>query len=218
MTKVKLISHTKAVDSDRNLQELIAFCARVSNPTNQNNDASSEKLVNYLINHKHWSPFEMVSACVEAETTRDIGRQLIRHNGLKFQEFSGRYANAVDSLGFTIREARLQDPTNRQNSIEVDDENLQEEWESIQLEVIRAAESAYLWAVDKGIAKEQARVVLPEGLIKSRFYIHGYLRSWIHYIAVRTGKDVQKEHRELALGCAEALEPIFPMIMTFIQK
>jgi len=215
----KLIGYTQVSESPglENVQELIAYCARVSNPSNQINSETSEKLLKYLIKHKHWSPFEMVSATVEIQCTRDIARQLLRHRSFSFQEFSQRYAN-VDEFGdnmFEVCEARLQDPKNRQNSIEHDDIELQKEWVSQQQVVIEATKSAYEWAIENGIAKEQARKVLPEGLTMSRLYVNGTLRSWIHYIELRSDNGTQKEHRKLAIECAKAIATIFPMANDF---
>ena len=199
-----------------NAQELVAYCARVSNPANQNNTETSEKLIRYLIKHQHWSPLEMVSACLEIETTRDIARQILRHRSFSFQEFSQRYA--VADLGWEFKEARLQDTANRQNSIETDDQGLQMNWETQQDYVVAAAEKTYRWALDHGIAKEQARAVLPEGLTVSRLYMQGTLRSWLHYIELRSGPETQKEHRAVAQACAGALELIFPMVTEFLVK
>jgi thymidylate synthase (FAD) len=214
--KVELISYSKPLSGEQSLQDLVAYCARVSNPSNQNNTATNEKLIKYLINHQHWSPLEMVSICLEIETTRDIARQILRHRSFSFQEFSQRYA--VADLGFVCREARLQDTKNRQNSIETDDVKLQEDWENIQRHVSELSEEAYNWALEKGIAKEQARSVLPEGLTVSRLYMNGTLRSWVHYLQLRSGNGTQKEHREVALACAKAIEPIFPMIKELISN
>ena len=199
-----------------NAQELVAYCARVSNPANQTNTDTSEKLIRYLIKNRHWSPLEMVSACLEITTTRDIARQILRHRSFSFQEFSQRYA--VADLGFEYKEARLQDTKNRQNSIEVDDESLQEEWEILQRNVASTSQVAYKWALDNGIAKEQARAVLPEGITTSRLYMQGTLRSWLHYIELRSGPETQKEHREVAEACAQALATIFPMVTEFLVK
>ena len=215
----KLIGYTQVSESPalENVQELIAYCARVSNPSNQINSETSEKLLKYLIKHKHWSPFEMVSATVEVQCTRDIARQLLRHRSFSFQEFSQRYAN-VDEFGdnmFEVCDARLQDPKNRQNSIEHDDIELRKEWVSQQQVVIEATKSAYEWAIENGIAKEQARKVLPEGLTMSRLYVNGTLRSWIHYIELRSDSGTQKEHRKLAIECAKAIATIFPMANDF---
>jgi thymidylate synthase (FAD) len=213
---VKLVSYSQPTDEFRNLgiddaQELIAYCARVSNPSNQFNSETSEKLIRYLVKHAHWSPLEMVSACVEITTTRDIARQILRHRSFSFQEFSQRYADPTKDLKFVTREARLQDPKNRQNSVEVEDQLLQNEWYRAQQRVIYAAQREYEWAIANGIAKEQARAVLPEGLIESRLYMNGTLRSWIHFIELRSGNGTQKEHQLIALACAKAIAAIFPM-------
>ena len=208
--QVSLISYSQG--QSIYLQELIAFAARVSNPSNQNNKQTSEKLLKYLIKHKHWSPFEMVSACLEIETTRDIARQILRHRSFSFQEFSQRYADPTSDLDFSLREARLQDTENRQNSIETDDKKLQSDWDTLQQMVIEDAKAAYQWAISKGIAKEQARAVLPEGLTMSRMYMNGTLRSWIHYIELRTANGTQKEHMEVAEACATEIAKIFPML------
>ena len=212
--KVKLISYSQPVDIPGVLdaQELIAFCARVSNPSNQTNSETSEKLIRYLIKHQHWSPLEMVSACLEIHTTRDIARQMLRHRSFSFQEFSQRYADPTKDLNFVYREARLQDTANRQNSIETDDDDLQQQWRRWQNNVITEARMAYNWAIENGIAKEQARAVLPEGLIESRLYMNGTLRSWVHYIDLRQAHGTQKEHQEIALACAEVIAKIFPLI------
>ena len=199
-----------------NVQELIAFCARVSNPSNQLNTETSEKLINYLVKHAHWSPLEMVSACVEITTTRDIARQILRHRSFAFQEFSQRYADPTTDLSFELREARLQDTKNRQNSVELNMENSEHRelvrvWNEKQHAVIRAARDAYTWAVQNGIAKEQARAVLPEGNTVSRLYMNGTLRSWIHFIELRSANGTQKEHQIVALACAKAVAAIFPM-------
>jgi thymidylate synthase (FAD) len=199
-----------------NCQELVAYCARVSNPANQTNTDTSEKLIRYLIKHRHWSPLEMVSACLEIETTRDIARQILRHRSFSFQEFSQRYA--VADLGVEYKEARLQDTKNRQNSIEVDDPVLGASWQLKQQRVIETANEVYKWALENGIAKEQARAVLPEGITTSRLYMQGTLRSWLHYIELRSGPETQKEHREVAQACARALETIFPMVTEFLVK
>ena len=217
---VKLFSYTMK-ESGLNLLEQIAYVARVSNPANQHNHETAEKLVNYLIKHKHWSPLEMVDATLEIETERDIARQILRHRSFVFQEFSQRYADPTDvhtGMGFTFKEARLQDAKNRQNSIEVDDEELKDWWWQTQDDVVMNALVAYEQALKKGIAKEVARAVLPEGLTKSRMYMKGSIRSWIHYIQIRSGVETQKEHREVALACAEALAPIFPMIKEFVNE
>jgi thymidylate synthase (FAD) len=199
-----------------NCQELVAYCARVSNPANQTNTDTSEKLIRYLIKHKHWSPLEMVSACLEIETTRDIARQILRHRSFSFQEFSQRYA--VADLGWDLKDTRLQDTKNRQNSIETDDMLLENEWTRAQKRAIYDAEREYRWALENGIAKEQARAVLPEGLTVSRLYMQGTLRSWLHYIELRSGPETQKEHRAVAEACAQALESIFPMVNEFLVK
>ena len=199
-----------------NCQELVAYCARVSNPANQTNTDTSEKLIRYLIKHAHWSPLEMVSACLEIETTRDIARQILRHRSFSFQEFSQRYA--VADLGFEYKEARLQDTRNRQNSLESSDAELDVWWDSKQKFVTTIVEDIYAEAIEKGIAKEQARAVLPEGITTSRLYMQGTLRSWLHYIELRSGPETQKEHREVAQACAGALETIFPMVNEFLVK
>ena len=203
-------------------QELIAYCARVSNPSNQFNTDTSEKLIRYLVRHQHWSPLEMVSACMEITTTRDIARQMLRHRSFSFQEFSQRYADPTKDLEFVLREARLQDHKNRQNSIEVvqdnpDARNLAMGWERAQQRVKMAAIEAYNWAIEHGIAKEQARAVLPEGMISSRLYMNGTLRSWIHFIELRSANGTQKEHQEVARACAEAISAIFPMASTLAE-
>lgn len=218
--QVRLISHSTTPEElyvGDNIQELIAYTARVSNPSNQNNSETSERLLAYLIKHKHWSPFEMASACLEIETTRDIARQILRHRSFSFQEFSQRYADPTDDLSFTMKEARLQDTKNRQNSIEVNDGTLQLEWLQQQAEVCNTAKHAYAWAIERGIAKEQARAVLPEGITNSRLYMNGTIRSWMHFVDIRSGVETQKEHREVARACADALEPIFPMIKKMIS-
>jgi thymidylate synthase (FAD) len=223
--KVRLVSYSqidKDSDNDiellRTAQDLVAYCARVSNPTNQSNTESSERLIKYLIKHKHWSPLEMVSACLEVETTRDIARQLLRHRSFSFQEFSQRYADPTQELSFVVRDARLQDTKNRQNSIVIDDASLQRGWEIKQEHVIRAAKHAYEWAIQNGIAKEQARVVLPEGNTVSRLYVNGTLRSWVHYIELRSANGTQLEHIEVAKACAEVISKIFPMINTIKEE
>ena len=213
---VKLVSYSNPAEGFEaqgidNVQELIAFCARVSNPSNQMNTETSEKLIRYLVKHAHWSPLEMVSACLEIETTRDIAHQIVRHRSFSFQEFSQRYANPVEDLAFTVREARLQDVTNRQNSIETDDDDLENQWRIQQDKVVIAANKAYQWAIKNGIAKEQARVVLPEGLTKTRLYMNGTLRSWVHYIELRSANGTQKEHMEIAKQCAKVIAEIFPL-------
>ena len=202
---------------DSDVLDLIAYCARVSNPSNQNNTDTSEKLVNYLVKNKHWSPFEMADVTMEIETTRDIARQILRHRSFSFQEFSQRYADPVKELTFDTREARLQDTKNRQNSIETDDTVLHETWDKLQSDLIHQAMQTYTWAIGKGIAKEVARAVLPEGLTMSRMYMKGSIRSWIHYLEVRTDPSTQKEHREVALACAKAIAEIFPMIQSSVH-
>ena len=213
--EVNLISHSQPSDSINfkvdDIQELIAFCARVSNPDNQASKETSDKLLKYLIREKHWSPFEMVSVCLEITTTRDIARQILRHRSFSFQEFSQRYADPTKHLKSVRREARLQDLKNRQNSIEIEDNSLQQQWMGQQDSVYLAAVKAYTWAIEMGIAKEQARAVLPEGLMESRLYVNGTLRSWIHYIELRQANGTQKEHREIAMACADAITKIFPM-------
>ena len=214
--KVKLVSYSTPTEEFLNegidnAQELVAFCARVSNPSNQLNTETSEKLIKYLIKNAHWSPLEMVSACLEIETTRDIARQILRHRSFSFQEFSQRYTNPVKDLEFVTREARLQDLKNRQNSIENDDEEISNMWIEKQEHLINEARETYNWAIENGIAKEQARAVLPEGNTVSRMYMNGTLRSWIHYIELRSGNGTQKEHMEIAVACAEVITKIFPM-------
>lgn len=220
---VRLVSYSQPTKEFADLgiadaQELIAYCARVSNPSNQYNTETSEKLIRYLVKHAHWSPLEMVSACVEITTTRDIARQILRHRSFSFQEFSQRYADPTKDLSFVVREARLQDPKNRQNSIETSDKSLQEEWEFRQRELVAHVEEIYEWAISKGIAKEQARAVLPEGLMESRLYMNGTLRSWVHFIELRSGNGTQKEHQLVALACAKAIAAIFPMSESLIAK
>ena len=218
MADVKLVSYTTNGSRD-SIQEIVAYCARVSNPGNQANKDTSQKLINYLKEHKHWSPFEMVSICLEINTTRDIARQIIRHRSFTFQEFSQRYAEPkLLDEAFTTRETRLQDKKNRQNSIEIESDpntalnsgyiELIQEWQRRQTGVLNAAKSAYTWAIDKGIAKEQARAVLPEGLTKSRIYMNGTLRSWLHYFDIRTGPDTQKEHRTIAKACRKIVSDL----------
>ena len=216
--KVKLISHSQAPDYNESALDLVAYCARVSNPAGQNNTATNEKLVKYLIKHKHWSPLEMVSVCLEVETTRDIARQILRHRSFSFQEFSQRYADPTKDLDFVTRQARLQDPKNRQNSIEADNDGLEIEWHKRQREVIKASTDAYNWAIDNGIAKEQARAVLPEGNTVSRMYINGTLRSWIHFIELRSGNGTQLEHIEIAREVGSVIAKIFPMATDFVNK
>ena len=224
---VKLVSFSQPTEEMRNegledMQDLVAFCARVSNPSNQLNTETSEKLIRYLIKNAHWSPLETVSACMEITTTRDIARQMLRHRSFSFQEFSQRYADPTKDLDFVLREARLQDTKNRQNSVELEDtlfgENLKEQWKWLQQDVLSASKKAYDWAVKHGIAKEQARAVLPEGLTVSRLYVNGTLRSWLHFIQVRSGNGTQKEHMQVALACAEVIAKVFPMASEFITK
>jgi thymidylate synthase (FAD) len=225
---VKLLSYSQPTDEFRSLglgdaQELIAYCARVSNPANQYNNDTAEKLIRYLVKHQHWSPLEMVSACLEITTTRDIARQILRHRSFSFQEFSQRYADPTKDLSFVLRDARKQDTKNRQNSVELDltndaDRFLAAGWENIQRGVTEKALDAYNWAIANGIAKEQARAVLPEGLIESRLYMNGTLRSWVHFIELRTGNGTQKEHMEVARACACAIAAIFPMVGEYVQE
>ena len=227
--KVRLISYSKPPRMVQimeqldphgdNLEELVAYCARVSNPSNQNNTTTSKKLLRYLAREKHWSPFEMVSACLEIETTRDIARQILRHRSFSFQEFSQRYADPVEDLDINnLRDARLQDTKNRQNSIDTNDPDLKLEWLKKQSEVVSAAKNSYKWAIENGIAKEQARSVLPEGMTGSRLYMNGTLRSWMHYIELRSGNGTQKEHQEVALECGKVLSEIFPIMEEFINQ
>ena len=217
--KIELISYYQPESYfAENMTELVAFCARVSNSSNQSNKDTSEKLIRYLVKNQHWSPLEMVSMCLEIETTRDIARQILRHRSFSFQEFSQRYADPTQELDFVLREARLQDTKNRQNSIETDSDYLKERWEEEQLSVLFRVKQAYKWAIDNGIAKEQARAVLPEGLTVSRLYMNGTLRSWIHYIQLRSSNGTQKEHAEVALKCAEVIAKVFPMANEFVTK
>ena len=228
--KVTLVSYSQptaefAEQGVDNAQELIAYCARVSNPANQFNTDTSEKLIRYLIKHQHWSPLEMVSACCEIVTTRDIARQILRHRSFSFQEFSQRYADPTAELdeAFVLREARFQDTKNRQNSVELDMSNQQQknlayDWQRAQQRVLFAVKQEYKWAIDNGIAKEQARAVLPEGLTVSRMYMNGTLRSWIHYMELRAANGTQKEHQQIAVACAQAIAGIFPMAADMIAK
>ena len=215
--KIWLVSYSTPTEDFRvegleNVQDLIAYCARVSNPAGQANSETSAKLIGYLIKWKHWSPLEMVSACMEIETTRDIAHQIVRHRSFAFQEFSQRYANPVKDLEFITREARSQDPKNRQNSIELDDESdIHDAWEIEQNKVIEQSRKAYNWAIEAGIAKEQARAVLPEGLTVTRLYMNGTLRSWVHYIELRGGHGTQKEHMLIAHECAKVIAKVFPL-------
>lgn len=225
--KVQLISYsepagTMPAEID-NVQDLIAFCARVSNPSNQLNTETSEKLIRYLIKHKHWSPLEMVSVCLEIETTRDIARQILRHRSFSFQEFSQRYADPTKDLDFVIRDARFQDTKNRQNSVELDLQNdehrqIAYQWENLQRDLIQRTRDVYAWATAKGIAKEQARAVLPEGLTVSRLYMNGTLRSWVHFIELRSGHGTQKEHMLVAQECAKVIAKVFPMANEFVSQ
>ena len=226
--KVKLVSYSQPSkeflqEGIDDVQDLIAYAARVSNPSNQNNSETSARLLNYLAKHKHWSPFEMVSACLEIETTRDIARQILRHRSFSFQEFSQRYADPTTDLNFVLRDARLQDPNNRQNSVELnihDDEEhakLHIDWNEKQQAVIDTANEAYTWAVENGIAKEQARAVLPEGNTVSRMYMNGTLRSWIHYIELRAANGTQLEHMEIARAVAKVITEIFPLAEDYIS-
>jgi thymidylate synthase (FAD) len=221
--KARLISYSQPTIATKqegleDVQDLVAFCARVSNPSNQYNTETSEKLLKYLAKHKHWSPFEMASACFEIETTRDIARQLLRHRSFSFQEFSQRYADPTEDLEFVVREGRLQDLKNRQNSIETNDRELKKDWQLKQLSIIHEAKLAYKWAIENGIAKEQARAVLPEGLTVSRLYVNGTIRSWIHYIELRSGNGTQKEHTDLARACADAIFRIFPLAKDYVTE
>ena len=221
--KVRLISYSKPHENIQaegleSVQDLIAFCARVSNPSNQLNTETSEKLINYLVKHKHWSPLEMASVCMEVETTRDIARQMLRHRSFSFQEFSQRYADPTQDLDFVIREARLQDTKNRQNSIETTDSTIKAWWDAKQKFIIDYVRESYTQAIEKGIAKEQARSILPEGNTVSRMYVNGTLRSWVHFIEVRSGNGTQKEHMEIAREVACAIAEIFPMAGDFISE
>jgi thymidylate synthase (FAD) len=224
---VRLLSYSQPSEEFADIgvtdaQELIAYCARVSNPSNQLNSDTSEKLIRYLVKHQHWSPLEMVSACIEITTTRDIARQILRHRSFSFQEFSQRYADPTQDLSFVVREARKQDPKNRQNSIALEptigDAMLQDQWRDKQLELIKLAKETYEWAVDKGIAKEQARAVLPEGNTVSKLYMNGSLRSWVHFIQLRSANGTQLEHQLVAKACAEVIAKIYPMATEFISE
>jgi thymidylate synthase (FAD) len=223
---VRLLSYSQPTQEFEDLgiadaQELIAYCARVSNPSNQLNTDTSEKLIRYLVKHQHWSPLEMVSACIEITTTRDIARQILRHRSFSFQEFSQRYADPTQDLSFVTREARKQDPKNRQNSIALEptigDALLQDQWRDKQLELIALAKSTYEWAVNNGIAKEQARAVLPEGNTVSKLYMNGTLRSWVHFIELRSANGTQKEHQEVAVACAKVIAEVFPMADNLVK-
>ena len=218
MANVRVISYTTPVNETMDPSDLIAYIARVSNPSNQMNTETSTKLLRYLAKHKHWSPFEMVNVVMEIETTRDIARQILRHRSFAFQEFSQRYADPTSDLGFETRESRLQDHKNRQNSIETEDAKLLEEWKNRQAKVINEARGAYRWAVERGIAKEQARAVLPEGNTVSRMYMNGTLRSWIHYCLLRMGPETQKEHREIALACWREIIRIYPSLENILDS
>jgi len=225
---VRLLSYSQPTEEFADMgiadaQELIAYCARVSNPSNQLNTETSEKLIKYLVKHQHWSPLEMVSACLEITTTRDIARQILRHRSFSFQEFSQRYADPTKDLNFVLREARLQDTKNRQNSVDLtmdtpEQRKLAMDWTKAQQRVTLAAKDAYEWAINNGIAKEQARAVLPEGLIESRLYMNGTLRSWIHFIELRSANGTQKEHQQVAVACAEAIAKIFPMAKELVAN
>ena len=224
---VRLLSYSQPTQEFTDLgisdaQELIAYCARVSNPSNQYNTETSDKLIRYLVRHQHWSPLEMVSACLEITTTRDIARQILRHRSFSFQEFSQRYADPTEDLSFVLREARKQDPKNRQNSIALEptigDAMLQDQWRDKQLELIALAKETYEWAVNKGIAKEQARAVLPEGNTVSKLYMNGTLRSWVHFIQLRSANGTQLEHQLVAKACAEVIAKIYPMATEFISE
>ena len=216
---VELVSYTKSeINGIDNLQELVAYCARVSNPDNQLNNETSEKLITYLIENEHWSPLEMVNICLEIKTTRDIARQILRHRSFSFQEFSQRYANPTKELNFVNREARLQDKTNRQNSIKNDDLVLSMKFQTQQTELVDVAIKKYKEAIDDGIAKEQARCFLPEGLMLSKLYMNGNLRSWIHYIQLRSSNGTQKEHMEIAKECACVISKVFPLISKFVKN
>jgi thymidylate synthase (FAD) len=218
-SSVKLVSYSQSPvgnddDEENTLMDLVAYCARVSNPANQINKETNEKLLRYLMKNQHWSPLEMANVCLEINTTRDIGKQILRHRSFSFQEFSQRYA--VVDMDFEIREARLQDSANRQNSIETDDLELNIDWQLKQRELAEKASEVYSWAIEKGIAKEQARIILPEGMTKTRMYMNGTLRSWIHYVQLRSANGTQKEHREIAIKCAEEIAKVFPLILEFV--
>jgi thymidylate synthase (FAD) len=221
--RVRLISYSQPSAKFFNetgmysLEDLVAHAARVSNPTNQMNKETAPRLINYLIKNKHWSPLEMVSATLEISTTRDIARQILRHRSFSFQEFSQRYADPTQ-MEFELKEARLQDPKNRQNSVEVDDPRLHDEWKRHQAAIAAQSSAAYKWAIDNGIAKEQARAVMPEGITASRMYMSGTLRSWVHYIQLRSSNGTQKEHMEIARECGKVLSDVFPMITEFVEQ
>jgi thymidylate synthase (FAD) len=220
---VRLLSYSKPTQEFADLgiedaQELIAYCARVSNPSNQLNTETSDKLIRYLVKHQHWSPLEMVSACIEITTTRDIARQILRHRSFSFQEFSQRYADPTKDLSFVLREARLQDTANRQNSISTNDTELQAWWDAKQKFIVEHSRIIYQEAIEKGIAKEQARAVLPEGLTESRLYMNGTLRSWVHFIELRSANGTQLEHQEVAIACAQVIAEIFPLATNLLTK
>ena len=212
ITSAMINAYQDGTGKKMSAQDLIVYCARVSNPNNQNSDAPSEKLLKYLIEHKHWSPFEMVDMVMEINTTRDIARQILRHRSFSFQEFSQRYADPTKDLAVYMREARLQDTKNRQNSIDTDDDTLKRQWEAKQQQIVHESRLAYKWAIENGIAKEQARCVLPEGNTKTRLYMNGTLRSWIHYIELRSANGTQKEHMDIAIACGKVIEELLPMI------
>lgn len=216
--KAKIIGVTAPTGEHKTAEDLLVYIARVSNPANQNSNLGRDKLIRYLIKNQHWSPFEMVNVVMELETTRDIARQILRHRSFSFQEFSQRYADPTKDLGFELREARLQDTKNRQNSIETDDTELQAEWRIKQVNLIAEAKNAYDWAIANGIAKEQARSVLPEGNIQSRLYMNGTLRSWIHYCDLRMANGTQKEHMELAAACWKAIADDFPDVIKALEN
>lgn len=218
MSTSKIVAMTNPVDTDLSIDQFVAYVARVSNPSNQNNTLTADKLLKYLVKHKHWSPFEMVHVVMEIDTTRDIARQILRHRSFSFQEFSQRYADPTSDLGFSMRDARLQDMKNRQNSIQVEDPELQREWENKQAKMIGSAKEAYLWAVNNGIAKEQARAVLPEGLTNSRLYMAGSLRSWIHYCELRMANGTQLEHQQVAKDCWADICQRFPSLADVITS
>lgn len=224
MNNVRLVGITQPTDEIKRetgietAQDLVAYVARVSNPSNQANNETAERLLKYLSKHKHWSPYEMVHLVIEINTTRDIARQILRHRSFSFQEFSQRYADPTQSLGFVTRDARLQDQKNRQNSIETDDDDLQKDWEWHQEIVLNAAKNSYAWAIENGIAKEQARAVLPEGLTNSRMYMSGPLRSWIHYCDLRMSNGTQKEHREIAIQCWDVICDQFPSLKSVLEQ
>jgi thymidylate synthase (FAD) len=217
--KVTLVSYSKPVLEGLDTPtDLVAYCARVSNPSNQMNSETAEKLIKYLIKHQHWSPLEMATMCLEIETTRDIARQILRHRSFSFQEFSQRYADPTKDLDFEIREARLQDPVNRQNSVKTDDYMLMYEWHERQRQILELVKSNYAWAIRNNIAKEQARAILPEGLTLSRMYMSGTLRSWIHYIQLRSGNGTQLEHMNIAKECAKVIAEVFPLSTQFVEQ